>query len=219
MLHNYTPYKRLQVLGYLLGGILPILFYLFLESMGLATGILDERVIMTFLGISIVGIIIGYVAMLIEHHYTENSKWFQRFFFAQAVYSFFLIHTIVLYTGGVKLSVFSSSYLYMLAAIGSTYGFNRKLTGAAIFFGISFTLNLRLVEEQKFIFDHVMYSPVSVKNIINKSNPHNANWMYIFVYATQCIATLLMYKTQNKAIIIQNTSNKNSTKDVEDGNE
>ncbi len=179
---EYTSFKLFQFLGYFVGGLIPIYIFLSLEVIGFGQHLIQRDSIGPFLLTLCIGEVIGVLAFWFEHLFKDNNnKWFRFIFLLQAIYSIFLIHTIVIYTGGPRISVFSASYLYLLAIVGYTYGSGPKLYWAFIFILLSYFTNLWFITVQKPIFDNVFVSNYSVFKDVDSS--HVSDFQNMIIYA------------------------------------
>lgn len=173
--NDNTFFREFQKLGFFLGGICPLLIFIFLEFSGLNPGLLEKNCISAFTVLTVVGIGVGWVTS----HYGTNEtpkKTFNRIFSFEAFFSIVLIHLVVLYTGGSSSSLFAASYLYLPTVVGYVYGPGKKLYNAVIALSISFALNLFCISFQQVFLDHLMllrpsfiiYTPSIVRGLCYK---------------------------------------------------
>ena len=189
---EFTSFKVFQFLGYFIGGLAPVFLFLGIEVSGYDQNLIHHNCVGRFFLVAILGVIIGFVAFFIEHKFSEDNFWFKFFFTIQALYSIFLIHTIVIYTGGPKSSVFSASYLYLIAIVGYTFGHGFKLYGAALFLFISYFINLGYAEQQKVFFNDLFFSAESVfkdSNGIVYGGKHDI-YIYGIIFILQIFVTV-----------------------------
>jgi hypothetical protein len=189
---KFTSFGAFQILGYFLGGMIPVIMYLILELCGLNLNNLPRNCIGLFLILAFLGVLIGSTAFLVDKIYPENHKLFHKFFLAQAIFSIVLIHLLVLYTGGPKSSVFANSYLYLPAIVGYTYGRGKKLYWAVWFLSFSYFLNLFWNEGQKnSIWNSIVVWEPSIFKPLDKSDSFTAydSLIYGFVFAIQILVT------------------------------
>ena len=98
--HKHTPFQIFQYIGYFLGGLLPVGVFIIFELSGLEQNILRGINESPFIILTLVGFLIAFLTFFIENHYTKKSKLFGSLFLVQALFSFFLIHLLVLYSNG-----------------------------------------------------------------------------------------------------------------------
>ena len=195
---SYESFKIFQLLGYFLGGLLPVGIFLVLE-LTLDQNILSKSCEIAFIILGILGFVIGNLAFLLfdrkEH---EDNKWFGIFFLIQAIFSFILIHLLVLYTGGPKSSVFAVSYLYLIAVVGYCFGPKKELYGAAALLSLSYFINLFFQDPQQYLFDLILVSKKTLKDTATTSfnDTIDGKIIYLAVFIIQLFATYHIAKKQ-----------------------
>ena len=183
-LPEFTPFKTFQVAGYLIGGIGPLFFHCLTSMAGVERSLFSESHFSFFLVCALIGLALGIVVLLVnkEHH---DGTAFKVLFFIEAMFSFFLIHVLVLATGGSKVSVFSLSYMYLPAVVGYTYGAGGNLLGATIFSLGSYFANLYSIEAQmKFMNDFM-----SLGTQFTTIETARGDYIYFVVFFMQLIVT------------------------------
>ena len=187
---EYITFNNFQWLGYFLGGICPVTLFIIFEMASSQNIISSENESFFFIA-ALIGATIG--ILVYKFHLEENLQWlFHSLFAIQALYSFILIHILVLYTGGPETSVFSLSYLYLIAIVGYTYGPGVKLYGAAIILCSSYVINLFIFDGQQHFFQWLLHlKTISISGsgvssgLVSRSN----RMIYLFVFLIQGIVT------------------------------
>lgn len=194
---EFASFREFQKLGFIIGGILPIFVYLFFSIVGLEDELIRPEHTGFFLLLSFVGMALGIGMAHLEHEHSR-AKWFGSLFFFQAVYSAFLIHLLVLCTGGAKSSVFALSYMYLPAVVGATYGSGPNLKGATIFSCMSYLANVFFVDFQsRLIFDKIDFVTVTIENASFTTN--GLAYAAVFVIQLVCTAWLSARKGKDGA--------------------
>lgn len=195
--YNFSSYQIFQGLGYIVGGLVPVAVFISFEMSGLKQGLLSEISINLFVILSFIGLFMSIISLYVELRYSRESGWFGIIFTMQALFSFFLIHLLVLYTGGPKSSVFGLSYLYIPAVVGYTFGKGWSLYGAALLLSVSYILNLFFVAAQQtflnnYTFIKYFLNDENLLSDINDTAGKDGAWIYIFVFLLQVMVTTLI---------------------------
>lgn len=197
----FEPFEKFQLLGYGVGGLLPVFFVYFLDGSTLKENpFFQDEVKSRILGLWLGGLGLGVLTYL-AYHFKPNSKLFGVLFSLQAIYSILFIHLLVLYTGGSKTSVFSGTYIYLVAVVGYTYKRGVNLYGAAIFVTISYLANIFYASYLTDLFNPFMgvtgEPSVNVATASTKASPQWApEWIYFLVYVIQIITTVIFVPKQ-----------------------
>ena len=192
-------FKSFQFYGYLLGGMVPVAVFLSFEVTAFQN-LMDQHYLVSF----IVWVLVATIISLFLYNF-ESTKYKKLYGYtatAQAICSFLLIHMLVLYTGGPKSSVFALSYLYLIAVVGYTYGFQLELYGAAFLLFISFVLNLFFLDSQQAFFNFIMKTNI----LLNRTTPqggiitssYNNELIYFLVFLTHGLVTVFTAPKRNK---------------------
>lgn len=184
-------FTNFQWLGYFLGGMCPVILFIFMETAFNQNIISDDKEKL-FLVLLLIGVPIGFAV----YHFRSQANFKQLYhwlFAIQALFSFILIHILVLYTGGPVSSVFSISYLYLIAIVGYSCRPKKELYGAAILIGISFLTTLFFLKEQQlainFLIPHITVPSAKISLEVSASLTNSNKFIYLFVFVIQGIVT------------------------------
>jgi hypothetical protein len=120
---KFSPFQLIQLLGVLLGGIGPILLFLFGWLLWGIEG--DVRIgKRAFAAIAVASAIVGGLALILSlcERSDKEKPWFKGCLQLEVGLSFLVIFLVIVSTGGSKDSVFASICLYMPAVVGYVYG-------------------------------------------------------------------------------------------------
>jgi uncharacterized membrane protein len=154
---NFISFKTFQLLGYFVGGMIPIAIFLGIEKTGTDLNFVDPKALGFIFYGTLLAFILGLTVLFFEPEEHGKTR-FNAVYSTQAFVSCSMIHFLVLYTGGPSNSVFSFSYLYLPSVVGYTYGRKDKnfLIAALVLAG-SFFANLFFLEQQQHFFNPLVY--------------------------------------------------------------
>jgi hypothetical protein len=187
---EYVPFKIFQFYGYFLGGLIPVTICIIFESIGLNPSIIESNAIGFIMALTLFSYLLGVAVM---HFKAEHAllKIFRYSFLFQAIFSFFFIHILVLYSGGAKNSIFSFSYLYLPSIVGFSFGRGINLYGASIVLAISCYFNLfQISSQQRCLFKVIkFFDQIELncyKRIVDEA------WIYFFIFCIQLFITVII---------------------------
>lgn len=191
-------FSALQILGFFIGGIIPLAAILIWDTQS-PVPFIEPQAFHTVFILSIATFILG---SLVGHFGDDHADGIAItfLFYIQAVLSIIVIHFVVLYSGGPIVSVLALSYLYLPAVVGYTYGAGVHLYGAAGCLLLSYTLNLLFASDQKAVFQEYLLSgskfsqPDKTGTLYTYLDGIGTGWepvsaLYGFVFVLQLIVT------------------------------
>lgn len=206
-----TRFDRFQYLAFLLGGMVPVALVGISELLGLQTGLLEPQVVSKVLVVTIIGLLFGAVAPIVDRLLTDGSLPSRIVFSSQALFSLLFIHILVLYSGGPHVSVFALTYLFLPAVVGHTYGKGVNLYVSAACLAFSYGFILYFPDLNRSWFDPILTSDLTLTNHMaaeaaelgslslteemDESLNSNAKPIYLIVMLIQMFVTIRIANT------------------------